>query len=135
MIERHTRLPVVSLTYGQPPGGVGGFPLAVQMWSVCDRHPNAYPSPPALFPFRGVQAAFNPYGDAFEIYTRRVAIVIFAYLGRPLWQLGKPSGLSLGLAHRDFSRPLRGRWMGSCPARLDRHAEVVCSMGTAWVRD
>ena len=65
-----------SFVYGHRPRGA--VPLAVQNWSICHRYPAAYPSRLEVFPFRGAKAAWNPYGGGLEIYTRRVAIVIFS---------------------------------------------------------
>jgi hypothetical protein len=68
--------PTTDFGYGRPHGS---WPVDIQIWSVCQRWPGAYPSRLPVFPFRGAKAAWNPYGESLEIYTRQVAIVIFAY--------------------------------------------------------
>jgi Ca2+-binding RTX toxin-like protein len=65
-----------SFLYGHPHGS---WPVEIQIWGVCRRWPGAYPRRLEVFPFRGAKAAWNYFGGALEIYTRQIAIVIFAY--------------------------------------------------------
>jgi hypothetical protein len=90
--------PTTDFGYGHPHGS---WPVDIQIWSVCNRWPGAYPERLDVFPFRGAKAAWNYFGGALEIYTGRVAIVIFAYTDQ--------LALAAGREVRDVVDGARGR--------------------------
>jgi hemolysin type calcium-binding protein len=99
--------------YGHPHGA---WPIEIQIWSACDRWPGAYPRRLDVFPFRGAKAAWNYFGGAFEIYTGRVAIVIFSLgLNRPgLAEIaGRAVGDVTGAGGRRLPPPAKGAMDGS----------------------
>jgi hypothetical protein len=100
--------------YGHPHGA---FPFEVQSWSVCARYPARYPSRPHVFPFRGAKAAWNPYGESFEIYTGRVAIVIFSDRPRHSKTAGRAVRDVTGARPRQLPPPVKGALDGRLPCQ------------------
>lgn len=104
--------PTTDFGYGHPHGS---WPVDVQIWSMCHRYPAAYPTRLPVFSFRGAKAAWNRYGGSLEIYTRRVAIVIFAYTDRLALAAGREVRDVVGDRGGRLPPPVKGALDGSVP--------------------
>jgi hypothetical protein len=109
---RFSRNPETYFGYGHPHGS---WPVEVQIWSICHRYPAAYPTRLPVFSFRGTKAAWNRYGGSLEIYTRRVAIVIFADTDRLALSAGHAVRDVVGDRHGRLPPPVKGALSGSVP--------------------
>jgi hypothetical protein len=67
---------VVEFFYGEAPPEGGAFPLSVQNWSSCDRHPlDIDLVPRSIERVRGMPVV--AYGDRFEVLTAKTNAVVF----------------------------------------------------------
>jgi hypothetical protein len=106
--------PTTAFLYGHPHGT---WPVEIQVWSACRRWPGAYPERLEVFPFRGAAAAWNRFGGALEIYTQRVAIVIFADDDRLALDAGRNVRTVVGDREGHLPPPAEGVIDGSLPCQ------------------
>jgi hypothetical protein len=104
--------PTTDFGYGHPHGS---WPVEIQIWSLCHRYPAAYPTRLPVFSFRGAKAAWNPYGGSLEIYTSRVAIVIFAFSDRLALAAGRKVQDVVEDRRGRLPPPVKGGLDGSVP--------------------